>query len=422
MLTKERTTDFLAHAAVTIERNEVQTGLRPLAWWSALAFSCIIGFARFSYGLLIPTIQDSLHGSYSMLGLIGTANFAGYLLGTLGLPFLLMMFRDRIKMNCISLFLMNATILASASSTDFLQLGIWRFLVGFFSAVANPLTLSLLLERTPPAKQSDATGFIWIGSTFGIVITGLIAPPVLQLGSGFSWRLMWAIMGLLGLICTYGLYRSLQANRHRQLEASSSAQAHISPLVLLLEVLSPRKLLFLMLSMFSYGCGYIIFTTYFISLVVQQGLPSILTGIVWGAMGIFGILGGLVWIKSLQRWPNGFLMGISMLIGTVGTLISAASHVFAIGIGAALAGAALFIGPPLISTVVQRNAVDPDHFTGSLSFMLAIFGIGQLIGPTLGGAIVDTYGLRAGIVVGALILGCGALSSFLHGVIEHRRR
>ncbi|QBD77638.1 YbfB/YjiJ family MFS transporter [Ktedonosporobacter rubrisoli] len=52
----------------------------PLTWWAAGLMATILGFSRLSYGLLLPALRTSLLGSYSLLGLIGTINFAGYLL------------------------------------------------------------------------------------------------------------------------------------------------------------------------------------------------------------------------------------------------------------------------------------------------------------------------------------------------------
>src|SRR2546427_4057679 len=58
----------------------------PLTWWAAASFAANLGFSRISYGLLLPSIRMDLRGDYSAYGLIGTANFVGYLLGTLVVP------------------------------------------------------------------------------------------------------------------------------------------------------------------------------------------------------------------------------------------------------------------------------------------------------------------------------------------------
>ncbi|MDD2501881.1 MAG: YbfB/YjiJ family MFS transporter, partial [Geobacter sp.] len=41
-------------------------------------FSCL-GLARYAYTMLLPAMQSGLQLSYDRMGLIGTANFSGYL-------------------------------------------------------------------------------------------------------------------------------------------------------------------------------------------------------------------------------------------------------------------------------------------------------------------------------------------------------
>jgi len=45
---------------------------------SAVLFSCL-GLGRFSLGMLLPSMGDSLKLNYSQMGLIGTGNFVGYM-------------------------------------------------------------------------------------------------------------------------------------------------------------------------------------------------------------------------------------------------------------------------------------------------------------------------------------------------------
>ena len=55
---------------------------RSLVVLVALAAGVAQAFGRFSYALLLPAINRDLLGSYALAGLVGTANVAAYLLGT----------------------------------------------------------------------------------------------------------------------------------------------------------------------------------------------------------------------------------------------------------------------------------------------------------------------------------------------------
>src|SRR3989442_8095089 len=188
-----------------------------LTWWAAASFAAIIGFSRISYGLLLPSIRADLRGAYSVYGLVSTANFVGYLLGTLVIPLLIARYRDLLKLNSGALLLMNGTIIASALSFNLLQLSVWRFLIGFFSSVALVLTLSLTLERVRPEERGRASGIVWMGASLGEVISGLIAPPILSMGSSLACRLVWIAMGVSGIAAVFGLHPALRPREDRPL-------------------------------------------------------------------------------------------------------------------------------------------------------------------------------------------------------------
>ncbi|MBV9231128.1 MAG: hypothetical protein JOZ18_17590, partial [Chloroflexi bacterium] len=77
-----------ASSAHTEHEQRYKPASSALTWWAAASFAAIVGFSRISYGLLLSSIRADLRGAYSLYGLVNTANFVGYLLGTLALPLL----------------------------------------------------------------------------------------------------------------------------------------------------------------------------------------------------------------------------------------------------------------------------------------------------------------------------------------------
>jgi MFS family permease len=221
-----------------------------LTWWAAASLASVVGFSRISYGLLLPSIRADLHGTYSSYGLVSTANFVGYLLGTLALPPLLARYRNQLHLVSASLLLMNAAIIVSAASFDLVQLSIWRFLTGFFSAIALVLTLSLTLDCIRPEERGRASGTIWMGASSGIVISGIMAPPLLSVSPTLAWRFAWVAMGVIGGVAVFGLYRKLRhlnvhllASAERAIRTQESKSEH-NTISSLLELLRPRGFLF----------------------------------------------------------------------------------------------------------------------------------------------------------------------------------
>lgn len=400
----------------------------PLTWWAAASFAANLGFSRISYGLLLPSIRMDLRGDYSAYGLIGTANFVGYLLGTLVVPLLLVRDRDRIRLNSVALTLMSVTMILSATSLNLVQLGLWRFLIGFFSAPALVLTLALAMEQTMPAERGRASGIVWMGASLGIILTGLIAPPIISTGSFLAWRMIWIAMGISGGVIVFGLHRTLRARDERSLPAGVRGSSgpptrtghNVVPL--LVELLRPRGFLFAALSFFGYGCGYIIYLTFFVALVVQQGLPSLLVGLIWAAVGATGALGGLIWGRVIDRWPTGFVLAIALMLGALGAL-SVLTHTIVLeAVGAAVFGLSVLLGPPLMVTFLLRRVVSGERYPSSFGLLTTLFAIGQLIGPLVGGLVVDRLGLVPGVATTTVVLLCAALFAIGYGVVQSNHR
>ncbi len=417
-LAAEGGTEHYQHAAST------------LVWWAAGSFAVIIGFSRLSYGLLVPAIRADLQGSYGTYGLVGTANFAGYLLGTLLIPPLLTRYGNRIRLNIIALLGMNLAMLASATSLDLWQLGFWRGLIGFFSALATVLSMALLLERIYPAERGRATGLIWMGGSLGIVVSGLIAPPIISTGSALAWRIVWSLMGLAGLVAAFGTHRNIKRTNPPAPVVARSANptpiVHYPLSAIIANLFRLRGLLFLTFSYFSFGFGYIIYSTYFISLLKEEGLPEVLAGLIWAVTGATGVFGGFLWGRATDRYPNGFTLSVALFIGASGGLLVLINSLAVQFVGAALLGLAL-IGAPVITTVLLKHAVPGERYTSSFSFLTALFAIGQTIGPLFGGIVVDSLhnsgssnrdSLEGGLVITTVLLGLSGLFAVGYGLMQ----
>ena len=54
-----------------------------IVWTGTFCLFACLGLGRFALGMILPAMGRSLHLSYSQMGLIGTVNFAGYLVAVL---------------------------------------------------------------------------------------------------------------------------------------------------------------------------------------------------------------------------------------------------------------------------------------------------------------------------------------------------
>lgn len=412
--------DAKSHQGTSVQRTS------PLIWWAACSLATILGFSRLSYGLLLPALRADLGGSYSVYGTLSIVNFVGYLFGTLALPLVLAQTRQRFALNLFASCAMSVTLFASGWSFTLWQLGVWRFLNGFFAAFATVLILALTLECIPAQKHGKVSGLIWAGGAIGTVLSGLIAPFILTAGNAAGWRIVWMGMGMVGAVVALGFARTraaLSSFLASPAPAQASPSTRLSPhplWVMLCPLLQPHRLLFLTLSYCSFGCGYIIYFTFFIALLEQQGVSMLSAGFIWAGIGIAGALSGWVWGKVMNRWPTGFTLALPLLVGAGGALSVLGHNQGWEYVGASLVGLCAFIAPALIVTTLLKHAVADDDYAASLSTLTAFFALGQIVGPLISSFIVERNGLVVGTASSAFVLGVAAVCACGYGMVQQR--
>jgi predicted MFS family arabinose efflux permease len=385
--------------------------------WASLLFVVILGFSRLSYGMFLPGIQREIGGSYGQLGILGTVNFIGYLIGTLFLSPLISRFPDRKHViNRITCFLLGLGMIGSAFSHHFNQLGLWRFAIGLLSALATVLVLSIAMDAVRPAERGVASGLIWLGGSAGILVTGLFAPFTIDPSHLQGWRYAWAAMGVFGVLAAFGFEF---VTKKRGLEKISSPtemsprdQKRVSVYSLMF---NPKKLLFLTGSYFFFGWGYIIYFTYLIPYLVSQSIPSLYAGLIWSGIGFAGLFNGWIGGKAIDRWPSGYTLATGLTLGTIGVLGVITNNIFVTALGAVTIGLVSFITPPLMTTALLRRHVPHRAYAACLSIATAFFAAGQIIGPIVGSVVVERYGLQFGVACSAIFMAIAAVLAGVHG-------
>lgn len=390
-----------------------------LTWWAAFLFATLLGFARLSYGQLLPALQDDLRSPYSTLSTVATMNFVGYLLGTLIMPVLLARVRNHQLLNLAALVAMNLTMLGAALSFSIWQLGAWRIFNGLFSAVATVLTMTLTLECIHPRERGQASAIIWMGGAIGLIISGLIAPTIIN-GAASGWRVVWVLMGILGIVAALGYFLCRRHQSAPVVQQAKMASSHSTLWTTLRPLLLPSRLLWLALAFLSFGGGYITYFTFFIALLQQQGVPALYAGFAWAAIGLAASVSAWIWGRILDRWPSGFTLAVPLAFGVLGSLAVLTNTPGIEYTGAALVGLSALLAPPIMTTVLLKRAVPDKDYAISYSATTAIFAIGQIVGPLLGGAIISSLGLQAGIASSAGLLALAALCAVAYALAQRK--
>lgn len=370
----------------------------------ALGPAVALGFARFSYALLLPAMQADLHWTYAAAGFSNTANALGYLLGAMIAAPVAARIGDK-RAFAIGLAVTVAALLGSGFTDDFFLLAGLRAVAG--AAGALPFITGAALaaaaggggSATRPARM---LGLYFGGGGLGMLIAALLVPEIVQ---WHGWRDGWLIMGALGLLALVAAWPALRCAP--TLPRSLGARRGCTSLSI------AYRLLPLLVSYTLFGAGYIAYVTFIIAWLranLAFGVWQVAT--FWACVGGPAAVAGLVWPSILTRFPGA--RGVALANAFV--MLGAVLPIFGFGRPAAYASALLFGGSFLIVptsvTVVARNAAPPGSWTAVIALLTVGFAVGQCAGPLLSGWVSDSLSLSGGLLLSGAILALASLIAF----------
>jgi predicted MFS family arabinose efflux permease len=146
--------------------------------------------------ILLPEIKKDLALSDTQLGFITGLAFAifystvGIFVGRVGDTFS----RRHVLAACIGLW--SLATAASGAATNFIQMALARFAVGFGEAGLTPIGHSLISDLYPPEKRATAMGVYTAGVPLGLLLAFLGGAWITD---SFGWRVAFFALGLPGL-------------------------------------------------------------------------------------------------------------------------------------------------------------------------------------------------------------------------------
>jgi predicted MFS family arabinose efflux permease len=159
-----------------------------------------------------------------------------------------------------------------------------------------------------------------------------------------------------------------------------------------------------------FGAGYIAYMTFIVAFLRTRGLDESQLAIFWAILGAAAIPAAFIWGPILSRLREGRGVAAVMLVVLAGAVLPlVASGPFAAFGSAALFGGS-FLAVVTAVTEVGRRATPVESWTRVIGALTVALALGQCVGPILAGVLSDgTSGLRAGMLLSALLLAGGAL-------------
>ncbi|MGG2053808.1 YbfB/YjiJ family MFS transporter [Lysinibacillus pakistanensis] len=359
-----------------------------------------MGIGRFSYTVILPYMQETFAFSRATAGFLATSNYLGYLVGAL-VAGRLQLADKRIPFLQIALVM---SILTTAFMGFTYTIMVWyvlRFISGVMSAFIFVVAASLVLDQLARIGKAHLSGLFYSGVGMGIALSAIIVSPIHAI---FNWNGTWIALALFCIILFIFIIIFIQpvTSSAQQKESTAKASPKAPPAI---------WMKWLIISYSLEGLGYIVTGTFIVSIAEESTSFHGDAAFVWFVVGVAAIPSCIVWSKLAQRYGYVRTLLISMLFQGLGIVLPAfATNTITLYISAFIFGAT-FMGITTVATTLARQ-ISPVNSHQILGYLTAGYALGQMIGPSLAGALANytnsyqyaLFGATAVIVVGALCL------------------
>lgn len=382
-----------------------------------------LGFARFGYTMILPAMKEGLHLTYAETGWLATGNFVGYLTCSLIAGLLASRWPPR-PLILGALLCLAAGLTATALTTGFLSALAARTFTGLASGAVYIPAMALPTLWFAPQRRGMGAGIQTGGSGLGLVLSGLLIPVVLREFGPEGWRHSWLLLALLVSVI-WVLMLGLLRNRPEDVGQEPYGTAEkVSPAAGAApwrEVFANRGLWALGAIYACFGFSYVIYATFFAAhLGKEGGLSPAAAGQLWGLVGVLSIGSGLLWGALADR--IGKRLGLAIVYGLHATcfaIFSLARTMPGFVASAVLFGLTAWSIPAIMAAAVSEYT-RTSLVAAALGFITIIFGVGQALGPPIGGGLADWTGsFSAAFLLASGVALLGGFGALMMGRTEH---
>ena len=384
--------------------------------WLVLGMAVLVvfgslGLTRFGYGMVLPEMKEGLNIDSTGAGGIATASLVGYLaLSVLG-GILASRFGPRIVIT-IGLAIAALGMILTGLSDRLATATASQLLAGIGSGASNVPVMALLASWFAPRRLGFASGVAVLGSSLGLIFTGSITPVVMDAYDEDGWRMCWYIFGSVTAILAITAFLLLRNSAHdmgfKHL-GSAAADPVPSPRRTSLQwgkVYRSRIVWQIGLVYVAFGLSYIIYMTFFKDQLLEAGEYSEDTAShLYMVMGFVSLACG-IWGFISDRIGRKYTLMILYLIHAVAFfLFGTWTETPGFTVSIVLFGLSAWSIPAVV-TAASGETLGGRLAPAALGFITLFFGVGQMLGPVIAGAMsdaADSY-LPAYLLAGSVAL------------------
>lgn len=357
-----------------------------------LALAVVMGIGRFYYTPLLPLMQRDFGIDTATAGLIGSMNFAGYVVGSIGAVF--------VPHGAVRRWVFGIALVASAASTLAMgftdSLTLWltlRAVGGVASAFGMILAAAFVTEALVAIEEPGLIGWLFGGVGAGIAASGMF---VNFTHDSWSASALWIIAGV---VCFIVLPIIVAEVRDRRLAPRPHKLARKR------RVPRPLPYLPLFISYSLEGLGFSVFAVFIVAIVKSRPGLEAFGDWVWVFAGLAGLPSCLFWAWAAERIGFAMALLVAFLVQAVGLALPGLSgSAFAAVAGAVLWGGT-FLGIVTLTVPLGRHGLGGRGF----AVLTVGYGIGQVAGPVAAGSLASgPEDWNAALIISGIVVGVGA--------------
>ena len=383
----------------------------------ALCTVACLGFGRFALGMLLPSMAATLKLSYAQMGFVSTGNFVGYLVAVFFSGTIVARIGQR-QFIFLCLLVVASTMALLSRSQAFAGLLALYVLTGMGSGGANVSMMSLASAWFARKNRGKAAGFMSSGSGLAIIFSGLFIPFVNRANGAEGWRISWlslaVIVALVAFLCV-ALLRNDPADiglalpgGHDDAAAGARKASQRN-----FDIYRSKAIYHLGAIYFLFGFTYVIYATFIVTtLVNERGQSEALAGNFWSVVGFLSLFSGPVFGALSDK------LGRKMGMVFVFSLQCLAYLLVASGFPGVFLYLSIFCyglvawSIPAIMAAAVGDYAGPENAPRALGFITLIFGLGQISGPAIAGALAQGSGsFSSSFYLAAALAGAAILLS-----------
>lgn len=366
-----------------------------------------IGVSEFSSMGLLLEISRGLRITETQVGHLISTYALGVVVGAPVLAFVGARLKRKTLLLALALFYAVANV-ASALAPGYHTMMAARFLSGLPHGAYFGVAMLVAASISPPGQRGVAVSKVLMGLSVSILVGN---PVATWLGQQVSWRVAFAVVGLLSIATVLLIARTLPQDPHEKT---------VSPLQELVAFNRTQVWLALLIGSIGFAGMFCVFTYLGPIVVKVTRVSEAWMPLIVAAFGIGAVLGNIAGgrlVDRLQFRATGIVLLWSILVLALFPL--AATSLWSLLLGVIGLGT---MGALAVALQTRLMDVAGDAQTLAAASNHAAFNTANALGPWLGGLAIDAgYGLTSTSQIGMLAALAGLVFWCLAVLLERRK-